>query len=299
MVEQYHHSHPEMTESRLQNRKSLMIALIITTTFMVAEVIGGILSNSLALLSDALHMLSDAVSLALSLFAMWVAVKPPTRHKTFGYYRFEILAAFFNGVTLVIISLYIYVEAYQRLIQPPEVSSITMIVIATIGLLANLASAAVLMRGETKDNLNIRSAFLHVLGDILGSIGAIVAGILILTLGWQIADPIISAVIATLVLISGIRVTRDSLHVLMEGTPKGIGVERLVNRLKEVPGIEDVHELHIWTITSGFHSLSCHLVIPYHEDDQEILKKAKDIIREECGIEHSTIQIERPAGFNE
>ncbi len=296
MVEEYHHSHPGMTESRLQNRKSLMIALIITTTFMVAEVIGGILSNSLALLSDALHMLSDAVSLALSLFAMWVAVKPPTRHKTFGYFRFEILAAFFNGVTLVIISLYIYVEAYQRLIEPPEVSSITMIVIATIGLLANLASAAVLMRGETKDNLNIRSAFLHVLGDILGSIGAIVAGILILTLGWRIADPVISAVIATLVLISGIRVTRDSLHVLMEGTPKGIGVERLVKRLKEIPGIEDVHELHIWTITSGFHSLSCHLVIPHHEDDQEILKKAKEIIQEECGIEHSTIQIERPSG---
>ncbi|MBO8171367.1 MAG: cation transporter [Bacillaceae bacterium] len=293
MVEEYHHDHPETTQERKQNRRSLTIAFLITTGFMIAEVIGGIISNSLALLSDALHMLSDSASLALSLFAMWVAQKPPTKHKTFGYYRFEILAAFINGVTLIIISLYIYVEAYHRFMQPPEVGSITMITIAVIGLLANLVSAWVLTRGQTEENLNIRSAFLHVLGDILGSAGAIVAGILILTLDWQVADPIISAVIATLVLISGIRVTRESLHVLMEGTPKDIALESLVRRLKEIPGVVEVHELHIWTITSGFHSLSCHIEILPDKDDQKILKQAKHIVQEEFGIYHTTIQIER------
>lgn len=299
MIDKHHHDHPQPTQAREQNRRLLLIAFLITTGFMLAEFIGGILSNSLALLSDALHMFSDSVSLALSLLAMWAAFKPPTAKKTFGYHRFEILAAFLNGAALIIISLYIYFEAYQRFLQPPEVQSKMMIAIASLGLVANMISAWVLMRGEVKENLNLRSAFLHVIGDILGSVGAIIAGVLILTNGWYVADPIISAVIATLVLISGYRVTRDSLHILMEGAPPQIDVGHLVERLQEISGVSGVHELHIWTITSGFHSLSCHLIVSRGLDDQAILREAKRVLREEFGIEHSTIEIERAGGEGE
>src|SRR5690606_702233 len=185
-------------------------------TFMIVEAIGGFLTNSLALISDAGHMLSDAAALGLSLLAFKIGERKATKEKTFGYKRFEIIAAFINGVTLIIISLYIFYEAITRFVEPQMVDS-SMIFIAILGLLVNIGVALLLMKGDSKDNLNIRSALLHVIGDLLGSVGAIIAGLLIMAFGWYIADPIASILVAILITISGYRVTKDSLHVLMEG----------------------------------------------------------------------------------
>ncbi|OUM90460.1 cation diffusion facilitator family transporter [Parageobacillus thermoglucosidasius] len=293
----HHHGHGHEhghnhAHGRSTNKKLLTIALTITVGFMIAEIIGGLLSNSLALLSDAGHMFSDAFSLFLSLIAIRFAAMPATEKRTYGFYRFEILAAFINGVSLAAIAIYIYVEAYQRLISPPEVQSTMMIAISVLGLLANLAAARVLMRGNTSENLNLRSAFLHVVGDALGSIGAIIAGLLILFFDWYIADPIISIVVATLILFSGWRVTKESVHILIEGTPKHIDLEEINKKLHSIPGIQSIHDLHVWTITSGMDSLSCHIVIDPGANAQEILLASRKLIHDTCGIDHITIQIE-------
>ncbi|HHP5394823.1 TPA: cation diffusion facilitator family transporter, partial [Staphylococcus aureus] len=208
------------------NKKTLMISFIIITGYMIIEAIGGILTNSLALLADAGHMLSDSISLGVGLLAFILGEKAADYSKTYGYKRFEILAAVFNGVTLVLIAIYIFYEAYQRFTDPPEVASTGMLIIATIGLLVNILVAWILMRGgDTKENLNIRAAFLHVIGDLLGSVGAIIAALMILFFNWGWADPLASVIVAVLVLISGWRVTKDAVHVLMEGTPKNVEID--------------------------------------------------------------------------
>ncbi|PTQ56524.1 MAG: Cobalt-zinc-cadmium resistance protein CzcD [Candidatus Carbobacillus altaicus] len=283
----HNHGHGRST-----NKKLLRIALSITIGFMLVEIIGGLLSNSLALLSDAGHMFSDAFSLFLSLIAIRFAAMPATAKRTYGLYRFEILAAFVNGISLAAIAIYIYLEAYQRLMSPPEVQSTLMIAISVLGLTANLAAAWVLSRGNTSENLNLRSAFLHVVGDALGSIGAIIAGLLIFFFDWYLADPIISIVVATLILFSGWRVTKESVHILIEGTPKHIDLEELNKTLHSIPGIQNIHDLHVWTITSGMDSLSCHIMIDPGANAQEILLASRKVIRDTCGIDHITIQIE-------
>jgi cobalt-zinc-cadmium efflux system protein len=285
-----HHSHDISKEG---NKKGLWMALLITTGIMFLELIGGLVTNSLALLSDSGHMLSDAGSLALSLVAIWFATKPASSRKTFGYYRVEILAALFNGATLVLISGFIMWEAYERLLDPPTVASTTMIGIASVGLLANLASAWALMRsGDVEGNLNVRSAYLHILGDSLGSVGAIGAGIVMLAFGWYIADPIISIIVAVLIVISAWRVIRDSINVLMEGTPPTVNYTEVADTLKHINGVIDIHDLHIWTITSGLDSLSCHLVIGDDQDSQRILQEAVHQMADKFHIEHTTIQVE-------
>ncbi|MGD6802943.1 cation diffusion facilitator family transporter [Rossellomorea aquimaris] len=287
----HHHGHDHTREG---NKKGLLIALIITTGIMVLEFFGGLITNSLALLSDSGHMLSDASSLALSLAAMWLAGRAASSAKTFGYYRFEILAALLNGVTLFLIAGFIVYEAYERLLDPPEVSSGTMMVIAFIGLLANLLSAwALIKQGDVKDNVNLRSAYLHVLGDALGSVGAIIAGAIMLWFDWYWADPLISVLVALLILKSAWGIITHTVHILMEGVPAGIDVQKVRRTLESIEGICNVHDLHIWTITSGMNSLSCHILIEDEEDDQEILQKAINLIEEEFHINHTTIQIER------
>jgi cobalt-zinc-cadmium efflux system protein len=287
-----HHGHSQEI-GKEGNKKGLSIALFITTGIMLLEFVGGLVSNSLALLSDSGHMLSDAGSLALSLIAIWFASKPPSSRKTFGYYRVEILAALLNGATLVLISGFILWEAYERILEPPMVASITMIGIASVGLIANLGSAWALMRsGDVKGNLNVRSAYLHILGDSLGSVGAIGAGIVMLAFGWYIADPIISGVVAILILISAWRVVRDSINVLMEGTPPTVDFKEVAETLKQIEGVIGVHDLHIWTITSGLDSLSCHLIMEKGGDSQRILQQAVNQIAEKFNIEHTTIQVE-------
>ncbi|MED1788969.1 cation diffusion facilitator family transporter [Brevibacillus laterosporus] len=282
-----HHHH-----GRGANKQALLISLFIITAFLIVEVIGGFLTNSLALLSDAGHMLSDSSALFLSLIAMFFAARKPSAKKTYGFYRFEILAALINGVMLVVISLVIIWEAYQRFFAPPEVASLSMMGIAFVGLLANIAAAFVLMRGDYKNNLNIRSAFLHVLGDLLGSVGAILAGFLMWKFDWYIADPIISVVVAVLIMLSAWRVTRDSVDVLMESTPASIDAEQVSRALSKIQGVTSVHDLHIWTVTSGFDSLSCHLHVQDGLASYPILQEALLTLEHQFGITHSTIQIE-------
>lgn len=288
-----HHGHNH-DHTREGNKRGLTIALLITTGIMFLEFFGGLITNSLALLSDAGHMLSDASSLALSLVAMWFATKPASPNKTFGFYRFEILAALFNGVTLFLIAGFIVYEAYERFFEPPSVSSGTMMLIASIGLIANLLSAwSLLKQGDVKDNVNLRSAYLHVLGDALGSIGAIIAGFVMYFFGWFIADPIISVVVALLILKGAWGVLKHSIHILMEGSPITINQEEVKKTLEEIEGVKDVHDLHIWTITSGIDSLSCHILIDDNKDGQDILQQAINKIENKFKILHTTIQIEK------
>lgn len=288
MAQEHDHTHGA-------NKKTLLISFIIITTYMVIEAIGGFLTNSLALLADAGHMLSDSISLGVGLLAFILGEKAADYSKTYGYKRFEILAAVFNGVTLVLIAIYIFYEAYQRFTDPPEVASTGMLIIATIGLLINILVAWLLMRGgDTKENLNIRAAFLHVLGDLLGSVGAIVAALMIIFFNWGWADPLASVIVAVLVLISGWRVTKESIHVLMEGTPKNVEIDAVIKTIESIPGVNSMHDLHVWSITSGKNALSCHVVVDgtiLVQESQEMLKTIEQKLEDE-NIGHVTIQME-------
>lgn len=288
------HGHNHFEEAREGNKKGLIIALLVTTIIMFLEFFGGLITNSLALLSDSGHMLSDASSLLLSLVAIWFASKPASANKSYGFYRFEILAALFNGVTLFVIAGFIVWEAYGRFFEPPTVASGSMMLIASVGLFANLFSAWSLMRkGDVKNNVNLRSAYLHVLGDALGSVGAIIAGILMLLFDWYVADPIISVLVALLILKSAWGVIKHSTHILMEGTPPSINQDEVKSVLLEIKGVIDVHDLHIWTITSGLDSFSCHILVEDHINSQEVLQEAINKMHNIFHIEHTTIQIEK------
>jgi len=286
----HHHAHMP------GNKAGLAIALAITSGIMLLEFVGGLVTNSLALLSDAGHMLSDAGALALSLFAIYIAAKPPSARRSFGFARFEVLAALLNGATLFAIAGFIVWEAAHRVMEPPTVSGGPMMLIAGIGLLANLASAWFLMKkGDVMDNLNVRSAYLHVIGDALGSVGAIAAGLLMYAFGWYIADPIISVIVSLLILRGAWGVTKMAVHILMEGTPHAIDAQEVQRSLLGIEGVLDVHDLHIWTIASGLDSLSCHLLVEDAADGQSILQQAIVCLEEQYGIEHATVQIETSA----
>jgi cobalt-zinc-cadmium efflux system protein len=287
------HGHGHAHSHAPNNKKGLSIALLITSTIMLLEFFGGLFTNSLALLSDSGHMLSDAVSLALSLVALRFALKPASPNKSYGYYRFEILAALFNGITLFIIAGFIIKEAVERLFQPPVVSSGSMILIALVGLLANLLSVWVLVKqSDVKENINVRSAYLHVIGDALGSVGAIIAGLLMLLFDWYAADPIISVLVALLILKGAWGVIRNAVHILMEGTPAAVNLQAVQATLENIEGVVNVHDLHIWTVTSGLDSLTCHLLIEESHDSQHILQTAIRKIEDIYQIKHTTIQIE-------
>ncbi|SDX32513.1 cobalt-zinc-cadmium efflux system protein [Marininema mesophilum] len=298
----HHHHHgnghnesgSSFSEQRASNRKGLITALIITTGIMILQFIGGLITNSLALLSDSGHMLSDAASMVLGLVAMVLASRPVSSRRTYGLYRFEILAAMFNAITLFVIAGFILWEAIERFQKPPEVAGGTMIIIAIIGLLANISSAWVLLRkGDVKENLNLRGAYLHIIGDALGSVGAIVAALLMIFFSWYVADPIISVLVSLLILKSAYGVLKQSIHVLMEGTPANVDEEKVRQVLLGIDGVLDVHDLHIWTITSGLDTLTCHIRIEADQDFQKILQEAIQSIADTFGIKHSTIQIEK------
>ncbi|CAM4130578.1 cation diffusion facilitator family transporter [Geobacillus sp. FSL K6-0789] len=290
----HHHGHHHGL-GREGSQKGLAAALVITVGIMVLEFVGGLVTNSLALLSDSGHMLSDAISLLLSLAAVWLAARPASPKRTYGFYRFEILAALVNGVALVGIAAWIIWEAVARFVNPPAVASGPMMAIAVIGLLANLASAWVLMRkGDVKENVNVRSAYLHVLGDALGSVGAMAAGLVIWLFDWYAADPLISIAVAVLILKGAFAVVKQTVHILMEGTPAAIDHAEVKAALSGIDGVIDVHDLHIWTITSGLDSLSCHLLIEEGCDGQAVLQRAIDLIETRFHIRHATIQIEMP-----
>ena len=280
------------------NKKVLLISFLIITTYMIVEVIGGLWTNSLALLADAGHMLSDAISLAIALIAFKLAEKAANHSKTYGYKRFEILAATINGATLIGVALFIFYEAIGRFANPPEVATTGMLIISVIGLLVNILVAWIMVRGgDTKDNLNMRGAYMHVLSDMLGSVGAISAALLMIFFGWGWADPAASVIVAALVLRSGYFVTKSSLHVLMEGTPQNIKIDDIIGTIKKTEGIRGIHDLHVWTITSGLIALSCHVVVGDQltiAESEKMLHKIEHDLEHE-GIKHVTIQMETDA----
>lgn len=271
-------------------QRGLVITLILVCLYMLAEVIGGLLSNSLALLADAGHMLSDAAALGLALFAIWMSRRPATSKRTWGFYRAEILAALVNGTALLVISTLIFIEAWKRFSAPPEVESELMIAVATGGLVVNLIGLAVLSK-ERDHSLNVRGAWLHVLTDALGSLQAIIAGLLIYRFGWLWLDPVASILIAALVAFSAWSLLRDSVAVLMEGSPAHIDVDEVREVLLSHPEVVGVHDLHIWTITSGLESLSAHVVIE-PDAEEDLLSSLQGMLRRRFGIDHVTLQIE-------
>lgn len=278
------------------NRRPLLIALVITSAFLVAEVIGGLLTGSLALLADAGHMATDVAALGLSLFAIWLARRPATAARSFGFYRAEVLAALMNGATLVAISFYIFWEAFGRIGEPPDVDSGPMLAVGVAGLLANAASAWVLMRGGGhEENLNTRGAFLHVMGDLLGSVGAIIAALVMLVTGWYLADPLLSAGIGLLILWSSWKLLRESVDVLLEATPTGIDPAEVSAAMQAVPGVDGVHDLHVWTVTSGMLAMSGHVEVASDCDWHAVLVELTDVLRDRFGIAHVTLQPETSA----
>ncbi|MBY0029815.1 cation transporter [Priestia aryabhattai] len=285
------HSH---NHGKNANKQALKLSFFIIAIYMIIEAIGGFMTNSLALISDAGHMLSDAGALGLSYLAMTFGERKATEFKTFGYKRFEVLAAFINGLTLIVISLYIFWESYKRISQPPEVQSSGMIIIASIGLVVNIIAAYILMKGDKSENLNVRSAFLHVIGDLLGSVGAIIAALLIMFFGWSLADPIASVLVAILIIISAFRVTRDSINILMEGAPSHIDVTQVREALIAINNTLEVHDLHIWAISSDIPSLSCHIVVNDLKSSSMVMNSAKEILEKQFKIKHTTIQIDTP-----
>lgn len=282
-------SHQETISSYRRLKFALAIVLII----MVAEVIGGIFSGSLALLGDAGHMLVDALALGLSLFAMTVARRPSTATKTFGYHRVEILTALANGVILVLVSAYIFYEAYQRFLEPPVIKTPLMLTIAIIGLLANLGGVILLNKARHR-SLNIKAAFWHIMGDTISSVGVIIAGIVILLTGWYIADTIAALVIGVIILWGAGKIVGEAADILLEAVPKHIETASVIDIIKSVPGVNEAHDIHIWTITSNIYALSAHLVI-----DDQMVSKSVEIVRalrrelaRRFNISHTTLQLE-------
>jgi cobalt-zinc-cadmium efflux system protein len=289
---QHGRTHEHHHDSSGSARGSLKAALFITATFLVAEFLGALYTNSLALLADSGHMLTDVAALGLSFFAIRFATRRATPRKTYGFYRVEILIALLNGVFLILVSLYIFYEAYHRFLNPAQVRADWMLIVASVGLLANLASAWLLF-GKHHESLNIRGAFFHVLSDAIGSVGAILASLAIMFGGYAMADPMISVVVGVLILWSSWILIRDAVDILLESTPAHINIVSLREQLGCVNGVGSVHDLHVWTLTSGVLAMSCHVVA--HGDGfnrTDLLNGVNRIAREKFRIDHTTIQIE-------
>ncbi|HEX5956928.1 MAG TPA: cation diffusion facilitator family transporter [Solirubrobacterales bacterium] len=286
------HAHARAREGSVT---ALRLTLVLTATFTVVEVAGGLVAGSLALLADAAHMLSDNASLGIALFAAWLAGRPAGPSRTFGYRRAEILAALFNGVTLVALSIWIFIEAAERLGDPPEVEAGLMLGIAVAGLLVNLAAARILQR-HSAESLNVSAALRHVLADLLGSLGVIVAAVVILTTGWEYADPAVSVLIGVLVLGSSLGILRDSTQILLEGSPPGTDVQEVGRAMAGMAGVTQVHDLHVWTITSGFPALAAHVLVGRDVDCHLKRLELEAMLRDRFGLEHTTLQVDHEHG---
>ena len=289
------HDHGSVHGTRPSVTRALKVALGLTLALLVAEVVGGILSNSLALLADAGHMLTDAGALALSLFVAWMCRQPSTAQKTYGYLRWEILAALLNGTALLVISGLIVWEAFKRFTTPEPVAGGMMLVFAAAGLIVNVIAARILhrVRGQS---LNVRGAYLHVVGDLLASVGTVVAAIVVRFTGWLAADPVASLLSTVLIMGSAWRLVREAVDVLLEAAPPHIALEAVRSRLESLAGVESVHDLHVWTVTSGVIAMSVHAIVREPEHHQDVLERAHDMLQE-MGIQHVTIQIERREMF--
>lgn len=277
-----------------KHKSRLAMALGLTTAFMVAEVIGGLWTGSLALLADAAHMLTDAGGLALALIAIRFAERPATPEKTFGYVRAEVLSALTNAVVLLVLTIYILYEAYQRFLNPPEIIGGPMLAVAVLGLGVNLISMK-LLAGGSSESLNVKGAYFEVLSDMLGSLGVIVAAIVVMATGWTIVDPIVGAGIGLFIVPRTWILLKQAVHILMEGTPPKVDIARLEKSLLALPGVTAVHDLHVWTLTSGLDAMSAHIVVADMAQGRETLVQASRLLAEEFGLKHTTIQIEDEA----
>ena len=287
------HDHDHHHDHESGNLKRVQVALVLTGTFMVVEVVGGILSGSLALLADAGHMLTDTMALALAAFAFRVSRRPADAKRSYGYQRVQIIAAFVNGLSLLAIVGWILFEAIMRLIEPPDVIGRTMLMVAGAGLLVNVIVFAVLHTGD-QENLNIRGAALHVLGDLLGSVAAIIAALVILQTGWMPIDPILSVVVAMLILRSAWQLVKRSGHILLEGAPEWLDVEELQEKVvAAVPQVSEVHHVHVWGLTQQHLMLTMHVVLnEMVGDTTPVVRKVKESLKTDFGISHSTIEVE-------
>ncbi|HEX8718927.1 MAG TPA: cation diffusion facilitator family transporter [Gemmatimonadaceae bacterium] len=285
------HDHEHGHDHGADHARRLRVALYITALILVAEIVGGFAANSLALLADAGHMLTDVAALGLSLFASSFGNRPETPKRTYGYRRLEILAAFLNGATLLLVSGFIVYEAIRRITAPEPVGGTLMLIVAAIGLAANVVAARTL-HPASSGSLNVRGAYIHVIGDLLGSVGALIAALLIRFTGWLPADPIASIVVTLLVIRSAWLLVRESVDVLLESTPANISAGAVRTQLEAIPGVESVHDLHVWSVTSGVVAMSAHAIVRESDRHQHVLEHVHDAMRL-FGIQHVTIQLER------
>ena len=287
--------HDHSRALRGKSKRSLVTALVLITGYMVAEVAGGILSGSLALIADAGHMLTDAASIALALLAMHFAERPPSARRTFGYHRIEILAALVNALTLWLVAAWVMVEAWHRFRDVPDVDGGLMLSVGAVGLVVNVLAAWMLQR-SAGHSVNVEGAFRHVMADLLGSVGVVVSGILVWAFGWTLADPILSVVIGVLILLSTWRLLAKVVHVLLEGAPDHVDVSRLCRELQRVQGVVEVHDMHVWTIAEGYDALAAHVVVdPDYPGSrlEPVLRRLRAVASRDFGIHHVTIQVEQ------
>ncbi|XID74758.1 cation diffusion facilitator family transporter [Alkanindiges sp. WGS2144] len=289
-MSEHHHHHAVPTQD---HSKRLWWALGLTGSFLIVEIIGGILTQSLALLSDAAHMFTDTAALAIALVAIQIAKRPADQKRTFGYHRFEILAAAFNATLLFVVAFYIAYEAWQRIQHPPEIQSGGMLIVAGIGLVINLVAMYLLVGGQ-KESLNVKGAYLEVLSDAVGSVGVIIGALIIMFTGWQWVDSLIAIAIGLWILPRTWMLLRDSLNILLEGVPASVNMEKIGQDLAQLEGVTSVHDLHVWALTSGKFSLTAHLVVPT-ADTQQVLHNAQHLLAEQHNLHHVTLQCEREA----
>ena len=285
------HAHASAATAGSRHRKPLLIAFALTATYMLVEFVAGFVFNSLALLSDAAHMGTDVLGLGMALAAITLAQRPATSQRTYGAYRLEVLAALANGILLFGVAGYVLYEAYQRFSDPVDVPGLPLLVVAVIGLVVNLISFRLLTAGA-KESINLRGAYLEVLGDLLGSVGVILAAVIIFTTGWRYADPLIGAAIGLFILPRTWKLTGQALRILMEGAPPGLDVEEVRRKILAVPGVAGVHDLHIWTVTSGMESATGHVVVADGADYHDVLDLVVTLLAEDYHVTHATIQCE-------
>lgn len=290
------HSHgpPAGTTAGGRHKSRLQWALALTASFVGVEVVGGLLTGSLALLADAAHMLTDVAGLALALLAIRFAERPATPQKTYGYVRMEVLSALANATVLLLLTVYILYEAWQRFRDPPEILSGPMLAVAVAGLVVNLISMKLLMAGAS-ESLNVKGAYFEALGDMLGSLGVIAAALIVMFTGWTLADPVVGAGIGLFIVPRTWMLLKQVVHILMEGTPPEVDLVLLEKRLLEIDGVTAVHDLHVWTITSGLDAMSCHLVVADMARARDTLAAACEAMKSGFGLTHTTIQIEDQA----
>lgn len=285
------HAHDHKLLARAENKGKLLTVLFLTLGLMLAEVAVGLSANSLALLADAGHMMSDVGGLILALIAIWFSARPANERKTFGYYRSEILAGFINSIALVGIAIFILFEAWQRLTSPPEVNTLPVLILALIGIVINIISLKILSSGS-ESSLNIKAAYLEILADMLGLFAVVLSSLVIMFTGWHQADPLLSGLIAIMILPRTWMLLSECTHILMEGTPSHINLSDMYTAISAIDGVTDIHDLHVWTLTSDHHAMAAHVTVDNENVQQAVLGEIKHLLLDKFEIHHSTIQME-------